>query len=141
MGPKTLGVGVHSETALSRNIVRECRDQHQCKTGKYPTSESVSKLYVRNNTVHYKYPLKLNSDMEVTNYIIVCRGEQRNTTVTYLRKFISRLYMFQAQVLIVRRPKLYYTASGITTPIGGCPVQRLREDWITCASDGHLHVR
>ena len=26
--------------------------------------------------------------------------------------------MFRAQVLIVRRAKLYYTVSGITTPIG-----------------------
>ena len=26
--------------------------------------------------------------------------------------------MFRAQVLIVRRPKLYYTVSGIITPIG-----------------------
>ena len=27
--------------------------------------------------------------------------------------------MFRAQVLIIRRSKLYYTASGIITPIGG----------------------
>jgi len=30
-------------------------------------------------------------------------------------KFISCLYMFRAHVLIVRRSKLYYTASGINT--------------------------
>ena len=30
--------------------------------------------------------------------------------------------MFRAKVLIARRPKLYYTASGIITPIGGRPV-------------------
>ena len=30
-------------------------------------------------------------------------------------------------VLIVRRSKLYYTASGIITSIGGRPVRRLRE--------------
>ena len=30
--------------------------------------------------------------------------------------------MFRAQVLIVRRAKLYYTVSGIITPIGGRPV-------------------
>ena len=29
---------------------------------------------------------------------------------------------FEHHVLIVRRPKLYYTASGTITPIGGCPV-------------------
>ena len=38
--------------------------------------------------------------------------------------------MFRAHVLIVRRPKLYYTTSGIITPIGGRSVHRLREDWI-----------
>jgi hypothetical protein len=31
-------------------------------------------------------------------------------------------------VLIVRRSKLYYTASGIIRPIGGRPVHRLREE-------------
>ena len=36
--------------------------------------------------------------------------------------------MFRAHVLIVRRSKLYYTASGIIIPIGGRPVHRLRED-------------
>ena len=35
---------------------------------------------------------------------------------------------FEHNVLIVRRSKLYYTASGIITPIGGRPVHRLRED-------------
>ena len=30
--------------------------------------------------------------------------------------------MFRAHVLIVRRAKLYYTVSGIITPIGGRPV-------------------
>jgi len=33
--------------------------------------------------------------------------------------FISCLYMFRAHVLIIRRSKLHYTASGIITPIGG----------------------
>jgi len=31
-------------------------------------------------------------------------------------------------VLIIRRSKLHYTASGIITPIGGRLVHRLRED-------------
>jgi len=40
---------------------------------------------------------------------------------------------------------LYYTASGIITPVGGRPVHRLRQDWLTsllstCAPDGHLQV-
>ena len=32
-------------------------------------------------------------------------------------------------MLIIRSSKLYYTASGIITPVGGRPVHRLREDW------------
>ena len=35
--------------------------------------------------------------------------------------------MFRADVLIIRRSKLYYKSSGIITPIGGRPVHRLRE--------------
>ena len=34
---------------------------------------------------------------------------------------------FEHRVLIVRRSKLYYIASGMITPIGGRPVHRLRE--------------
>ena len=37
---------------------------------------------------------------------------------------------FEHHVLIVSRSKLYYTASGIITPVGGRPVHGLREDWL-----------
>ena len=40
--------------------------------------------------------------------------------------------MFRAHVLIVRSAKLYYTVSGIITPVGGRPVHRLREGWMEC---------
>ena len=40
---------------------------------------------------------------------------------------VERVYMFRAHVIIVRRPKLYYTFSGIITPIVGRPVHGLRE--------------
>jgi len=33
--------------------------------------------------------------------------------------FFSCLYMFRAHVLIIRRSKLYYTASGIIKPVDG----------------------
>jgi len=36
----------------------------------------------------------------------------------FYNKFISCLYMFRAHVLIIRRSKLDYTASGVITPIG-----------------------
>jgi len=59
----------------------------------------------------------------------------------FYNKFISCLYMFQAHVLIIRRSKLHYTASGIITTIGGRLVHRLREDsspLSTFARDGHV---
>jgi len=43
--------------------------------------------------------------------------------------FISCLYMFRAYVLIIRRSKLHYTASGIIKSIGGRLVHGLTE-WI-----------
>jgi len=42
------------------------------------------------------------------------------------------LHVSSTVVLIVRRSKLYYTASDIITSVGGRPVQRLREDSTLC---------
>jgi len=36
--------------------------------------------------------------------------------------------MFRAHVLIIKKSKLHYTASGVVTPIGCRLVHRLRED-------------
>ena len=33
-------------------------------------------------------------------------------------------------MLIINKSKLYYTESGIVTPVGGRPVHRLREDFL-----------
>jgi len=41
------------------------------------------------------------------------------TRFLFYSKFISCLYIFRAHVLIIRRSKLHYTASGIIKPIGG----------------------
>ena len=38
--------------------------------------------------------------------------------ICFTVSFISCLYMFRAHVLIIRRSKLHYTASGIITTIG-----------------------
>ena len=43
---------------------------------------------------------------------------QPSCCTKFYNKYISSLYMFRAHVLIVRRAKLYYTVSGIITPIG-----------------------
>jgi len=50
--------------------------------------------------------------------------------------FISCHYMFRAHVLIIRRSKLYYTASGIVTPIGG----RLAHVLSTCAHHQEVKI-
>jgi len=39
--------------------------------------------------------------------------------ICFAISFISRLYMFRAHVLIIRRSKLHYTASDIITLVGG----------------------
>ena len=44
-------------------------------------------------------------------------------------------------VFIVRRSEVYYTASGIITPVGGCPVHRLREESCTCFKHYVLTIR
>ena len=38
---------------------------------------------------------------------------------------------FEHNVFIIWRSKFYYTASGIITPVGGRPVHRLREDFLS----------
>jgi len=48
--------------------------------------------------------------------------------ICFTGSFISCLYMFWAHMLIIRRWKLHYTASGIITPIGGGLMHVLRED-------------
>ena len=53
--------------------------------------------------------------------------------------FISCLYMFRAHVLIIRRSKLHYTASGIITPIGGRLVCRLRA--VTVQNRTHVYMK
>ena len=47
--------------------------------------------------------------------------------------------MFRAHVLIIRRSKLYYTASGIITPIGGRLVQFYNK-FISCLYMFRAHV-
>jgi len=64
---------------------------------------------------------------------------QQNIKSTNSCFIISLLYAskyFEHHVLIIRRSKLYYAASGVITTVDGLQVQMLRED--SCARDGHL---
>ena len=47
------------------------------------------------------------------------------------------LHVSSTTVLIIRSSKLYYTASGIITLVGGRPVH---SPLAICAPDGHLQV-
>ena len=49
----------------------------------------------------------------------------------FYNKFIICLHMFRALCAHHKEVKLYYTASGNITPVGGRPVNRLREDSMT----------
>jgi len=46
------------------------------------------------------------------------------------------LYVSSTIVFIIMRSELYYTASGIVTPVGGRPVHRLREE--SSPDDEHI---
>ena len=47
--------------------------------------------------------------------------------ILFYNKFIIYLQMFRALCAHHQVVKLYYTASGIVTPVGGRPVRKLRE--------------
>ena len=53
----------------------------------------------------------------------------------FYNKFIIRLYMFRALCAHHQEVKMYYTASGIVTPVGGRPVH---SPLSTCTPVGHL---
>ena len=75
-------------------------------------------------------------------FLLILVINQLNAQILVL--LLSLLYgstCFEHYVLIIRRSKLYYTASGIITPIGGRPVHRLREDCLKlCTGRPHTGV-
>jgi hypothetical protein len=46
----------------------------------------------------------------------------------FYNKFIIYMYMIRALCAHHQEVKMYYTASGVITPVGGRPVHRLRDD-------------
>ena len=48
----------------------------------------------------------------------------------YNKIYYTPLHVSSTIVLIIRRSKLYYTTSGIITPVGGRAVHRLGEDGV-----------
>ena len=70
------------------------------------------------------------STQNETRYLLILVINQVDALISF--SFTINLFhafkCFEHYVLIVRRSKLYYTASGIITPVGGRPVHRLREE-------------
>ena len=60
------------------------------------------------------------------------------TNYFFIMSLLYASICFEHCVLIIRRSKLYYTASGIITPVGDRPVH---SPLSTCAPDDHLQVR
>jgi len=54
----------------------------------------------------------------MTYFMFISVFNQLDAQNLFHNSFISCLYMFRAHVLIIRKSKLHYTASGIITPIG-----------------------
>jgi len=58
----------------------------------------------------------------VSQYIYLSNQPPWCTKFSFTISLFHASTCFEHHVLIVRRPKLYYTTSGIITPIGGRPV-------------------
>ena len=68
-------------------------------------------------------------------YIYLSNEQTWCTKFLFYNKFISCFYMFRGHLLIIRRSKLHYIASGIITPVGDLPVHRLRNGAVTYRCD------
>jgi len=70
-----------------------------------------------------------NESMEAFVILVILVINQLNAQILILYEVrFMPLHVSSTVMFIIRRPKLYYTASGIFTPVGGRPVHRLRED-------------
>jgi len=65
----------------------------------------------------YKYTMMYQSNTTELYYLAQYLTNLMHK-ICFTISFISCLYMFRAHVLIIRRSKLHFTASGIITPIG-----------------------
>ena len=86
------------------------------------------KTFRGNLNIHFIYLFILYILLTVYLNIFILILTNLMHKMLFYNKFISYFYMFRAHVLIARRPKLYYTVSGIITPIGGRPVHGTAPD-------------
>ena len=70
-----------------------------------------------------------NESMEAFVILVILVINQLNAQILILYEVrFMPLHVSSTVMFIIRRPKLYYTASGIFTPVGGRPVHRLEEE-------------
>jgi len=84
--------------------------------------------YSQKDLYHRSLRKSLTVPMTVVLVLVIKQLNAQNLVFCFI---ISLLYVstcFEHYVFIIRRSKLYYTASCIITPVCGRPVHRLRED-------------
>ena len=97
--------------------------------GNLSTEKSRSNLQGRQwNKYKKNVTVVIQQDATIYSLFISVINQHDAQNFCFTISFISCLYMFRAHVLIIRRSKLPYTATGIITPIGGRLVHRSRED-------------
>jgi len=64
--------------------------------------------------------------MHLSIILVINQLDAQN--LVFIIRLLNASTCFEHHVLITRRSKLHYTASGIVTPVGGRPVHRLIED-------------
>ena len=93
---------------------------------------SASLLRARHNDMFATYTetFPKSSDVLLTVHlsIILAINQLNAQNVFFIISLLYACTCFEHYVLIIRRSKLYYTASGIITPVGGRPLHRLRAD-------------
>ena len=87
---------------------------------------SAYKHLKQNETIIRNFDVLLAVHLSIFILVII-QLDAQNLTVSLFHASTC----FEHHVFIVRRSELHYTASGIITPIGACPLS-------TCARDGHL---
>jgi len=96
--------------------------------------------YMNKIAINFKYSFDVLLTVHLSIFILVI-NQLDAPNFHFTISLFHASTCFEHNVLIIRRSKFYYTASGIITPIGGRPVHRLREDSLNlCTGRPHIGV-
>jgi len=76
----------------------------------------------------YHHPVPLSWNLGTLNSWNPLGHSRPLTGLLYIFLPLYASTCFEHYVMIIRRSKLYYTAFGVITPVGGRPVHRLRDE-------------